>query len=94
MKKALAIALLSSLLFATDYSSMSIDELSNLRNSVPIEERDAFRDAYREKVQGLSPEERNSFSRGSGNGNGQRLQDGSGSNNMYKGSRGGGYGRR
>lgn len=78
-------------LFATDYSSMSIDELSSLRGSVPKQDRDAFKAAMQSKMQTLSPEERSSY-KGIGNGQGQMLRDGSGSGGMYKGSKVRGFG--
>jgi hypothetical protein len=97
MKKFISILILSSIfLFATDYSSMSIDELANMRGNIPTEDRDAFKNAWQSKTQYLSPEEKISYMEakrtGSENGKGtmtrQRLKDGSGGGNMYKGSRG------
>lgn len=97
MKRLLTITLLASSVFAVDYSTMSIDELSSLRGTVPIEERAAFRDAFQTKMQTLTPEERSTYRNGMGTQDRtmsqtqQRLRDGSGagSMNMYKGTKGG-----
>lgn len=90
MKKLFMILALGSYVFATDYSNMSIEELSNLRGSVPVEDRDSFRSAFQEKMKSLPVDERSQYSKGKGQG----LRDGSGSGNMYKGSRGNGNGRK
>ena len=94
MKRILGIVILATSLLAVDYTAMSVDELSNLRGSVPSEDRDVFKSAFQEKMQYLTPEEKIQYSRGEGKGSGQmtqqKLQDGSGSGNMYQGSRGGG----
>jgi hypothetical protein len=95
MKKLLLITLLATTtLFATDYDSMSIDELNTLRGTVPTEDRDSYRSAMQSKMQTLTPEERSSYrsSNGKGSGQGKMLRDGSGGGNMYKGSRNGGFG--
>ena len=102
MKKIIGITLVAVSLFAVDYNGMSIDELSSLRGTVPTEDRDAFRSAFQDKTQYLSPEEKAAYSRGNGQGNGtmtqtrtktqQRLRDGSGNGGQYKGSRGNGGG--
>lgn len=92
MKKILFSSLVIAVsLFATDYSSMSIDELSSLRGSVLEQDRDAFKAAMQSKMQTLTPQER-AFYKGMGNGQGQMLRDASGSGGMYKGSKGGGFG--
>lgn len=99
MKKSISILLLSTSIFATDYSSMSIDELANLRGNIATEDRDAFRSAWQDKTQYLTPEEQMAYKKGSGSANSnatqtqQRLKDGSGSGNMYKGSHGHGGSR-
>ncbi|MCK5110055.1 MAG: hypothetical protein KAQ94_00950 [Arcobacteraceae bacterium] len=102
MTKLMGIVLIATSLFAVDYTNMSVDELANLRGSVPAEDRDAFRSAFQEKTQYMSPEERMAYSKGQGQGNGQmtrqrnqtktqqRLRDGSGSGGQYQGSRSGG----
>jgi hypothetical protein len=98
MKKILIMALISSSIFATDYSSMTLDELRNLRGSIEQENKTDFQSAMKLKMQSLSYEERSalrndSFGESSYSSS-QRLRDGSGSGNMYKGSRGGGGGHR
>lgn len=92
MKKLLTLTLMATAMFATDYSSMTIDELAVLRGTVPTEERADYQSAMQSKMQTLTPEERAEY-RG-GIGTQQQLKDGSGSGNMYqyKGSRGGGGG--
>ena len=101
MKKSLALVLITTSIFATDYSSMTLDELAVLKGTVPIEERADFQSAMQSKMQTLTPEERASYKGGIGTQNQtqqmnkiqtqQRLRDGSGagSMNMYQGSRGG-----
>lgn len=94
MKKLLIFPLLTLSLFATDYSSMSLEELLSNKGTIPAEDKTAFQDAMKSKVQALTPEERASMNLGKDNTNGkgtmQRLRDGSGTGNMYKGSRSGG----
>ena len=70
MKKIIGTTLIAVSLFAVDYTSMSIDELANLRGSVPVEDRDAFKSAFQEKIQYLSPEEKIAYSRGKAQGDG------------------------
>ncbi|MBN2782587.1 MAG: hypothetical protein JXQ66_05045 [Campylobacterales bacterium] len=100
MKTFVTLLFLSASIFATDYSSMSIDELANLRGSVASEDRDAFKSAWQEKTQYLSPDEQMAYKRGGNSENSnatqtqQRLKDGSGSGGMYKGSKGHGGGGR
>lgn len=92
---------------ATDYSSYTLQELSQMRGSMmdkSQEERNAFRDAWRQKMQEASPEERAQYSRGwgsrgSGNsgqghhyGQGQWGQGAGGSGGCCSGS-GNGHGR-
>lgn len=102
MKKLIMMITLATSLFAVDYNSMSVDELSNLRGSVPSSEREVFRNAFQEKLKYLTPEEQSKYMRGNGQGTQnknmnqerqrqkiqQRLQDGSGAGGMYQGSRG------
>jgi len=102
MKKlVLTLAFAAGLLNATDFSSMSTEDLLNLKGSVPAEERDAFRTEMQSRLSTMSPEDRAALgvgqsrsSNGSANGTAQRLRDGSGSGGMYRGSRGRGGGRR
>jgi len=102
MKKlALALVFIAGLLNATDFSSMSTEDLLNLKGSVPVDERDAFRTEMQSRISNMSSDEKaalgvgeSKFSHGLANGTAQRLRDGSGSGGMYKGSRGRGGGRR
>ncbi|RUM45223.1 MAG: hypothetical protein DSY46_03540 [Hydrogenimonas sp.] len=102
---ALALLVTAGLLHATDFSSLSTEELMQLKGSVPAEERDAFRTEMRSRMSSMSPEDRAALdiggkrrsSYGSANGTTKRLRDGSGGGKMYqyRGSRGrGGGGRR
>ena len=104
MKKILTLTLMATAMFATDYSSMTIDELAVLRGTVPTEERADYQSAMQSKMQALTPEERAEYRGGIGAQNQtqemnkiqtqQKLRDGSGagSMNMYQGSRAGGGG--
>jgi len=96
MKRLFVMATIVTSVFAADYNTMSLDELSSLRGTVPTQEREAFRSAFQEKMKYLTPEEQSKYMRGNGQGMQnknmnqmkQRVQDGSGSGSMYKGSRG------
>jgi hypothetical protein len=100
MKKLLLTGLAISTLFATDYTAMSLEELQSLKGTVPVEERTAFQAAMQEKVQGLTPDERSSlgigknrFNENNGQGDMNRLRDGSGIGNNYEGLLSGGTNR-
>ncbi|SFP01723.1 DUF1104 domain-containing protein [Hydrogenimonas thermophila] len=100
-KLALALVFTAGLLNATDFSSMTTEDLLNLKGSVPVEERDAFRTEMQSRISNMSADEKAALgvgqsrsSYGSANGTAQRLRDGSGSGGMYRGSRGRGGGRR
>lgn len=61
---------------AADYSSYSMQELSQMRGTMmdkSQEEKEAFRNAWRQKMQNATPEERAEYSssRGKGQGYGQ-----------------------
>ena len=65
--------------FAADYSSMSTDELMEIRSqagSMSSEDRDSFRSEMQSRAQTMSDEERASFKqmRGQGSGNGSGKQ--------------------
>ncbi len=68
MKKLIMMTTLAASLFAVDYNSMSLDELSNLRGTVPAQERESFRSAFQEKLKYLTPEEQAKYRRGNGQG--------------------------
>jgi len=68
----------------TDYSSYSLQELAQMRGTMSdksLEERQAFRDAWRAKIQNASPEERATYMRGKGYG----ARGSYNNNNSYKG---------
>jgi len=92
-KKILLATILTTQLFAIDYSTFTNDELFDAKGTVASEDRAAFQDEMKSRMQSLTPDERSALrgtSSGDGKGTMQRLKDGSGSGNMYKGSRGGG----
>lgn len=62
MNKVILAALMSLSLFATDYTSMSLEELQALRGSVPVEERTAFQAEMQSRVAAMSEQERAAFS--------------------------------
>ncbi len=96
MKKIILIScLLVSSVFATDYTSMTLDEMVDARGTVAPEDRDAFRTEFQSKTQYLTPEEKmalkgNPEQSTNGQGTIQQLKDGTGGGNKYAGSRGGG----
>jgi hypothetical protein len=90
MKEIIIIALISSSIFATDYSSMTLDELQNLKGSIAQEERIEFQTAMKSKMQSLSYEERIALKDENHKSQYCSSRDGSGSGNMYKGTRGNG----
>jgi Ca2+-binding EF-hand superfamily protein len=58
MKRLLLMATLATSVWATDYSTMSTEQLANMRGSVPVEERGAFQQEMQKRMQGMSAEER------------------------------------
>lgn len=78
MKKImLALAALSAIAFATDYSSLSVSELQSLRGTVPTEDKTAFQSAMQSKMPTASPEERSSMRQsksGAANGSGNQYR--------------------
>lgn len=87
--------------FAVDYNAMSIDELNSMRGTnLPTEERAAFQEAYKAKVQALPAEEQSKYmgrpqnapERGTGTGQGAdsgSKGSGGGAGNSGKGNGGG-----
>ncbi|BCO08277.1 hypothetical protein GF1_06530 [Desulfolithobacter dissulfuricans] len=68
----------------TDYSSMSTDELAGLQGTMrqtTVEERNAFRDEWRSRLQQMSPEERQQYTSGTRG----RNRAGMGAENMGSG---------
>ena len=89
-KLLLASLLLAGSAFATDYTSMTLDEMLAQKGSVDVENRDAFRTEMQSKMQALTPDERASVMNSNNMGQGMKLQDGTGSGGMYGGSMGSG----
>ena len=59
-------------LCAADFSSMSTEELMNMRGTVPFEDRPAFREEMQKRMQSLTPEERQKYNVGRGIGGQQK----------------------
>ncbi len=59
--------------FATDYTGYSLQQLSQMRGTMMHKsqaDREAFRNAWREKMKAATPGERTAFAHGGGNGRG------------------------
>ncbi|MCO4845427.1 MAG: DUF1104 domain-containing protein [Sulfurovum sp.] len=61
MKKLMMIALLASVAWAADFSHMSTDEMMNMRGSVPVDDRPAFREEMQKRMQSMTPQERQQY---------------------------------
>ena len=61
MKRLVILALLASAASATDFSQMSIEQMINMRGTVPVAEHSAFRDEIRKRIQNMSPTEHQEF---------------------------------
>jgi len=84
---------LASALNATDFTSMTTEELLNLKGTVTTEEREAFRDELRSRISTMSTEEKESLGitpNGYGDMTGSAPQDGTGLGNT--GETRGGFG--
>ena len=83
---ALFLLMLPGIALSKDFQSMTTEQLSELRGTMfnaPQEERDAFRAEWRNRINQMSPEEKEQFlgaggGRGQGNRSGDGLGDGSG----------------
>ncbi len=94
MKKlSLAMFLATMSLMAADYSQLSMDELTELRSTVSVEDREDFRAEMQSRVEMMTPEDKTAFMESRQASGGQGLMDGSGSGNMYKGASGQGLGQ-
>jgi hypothetical protein len=80
MKKTLlALAALSVVAFATDYSTMSVTDLQSLRGTVPTEDKTAFQSAMQSKMPTATADERTAMRQsksGAANGSGSKYQKG------------------
>jgi len=75
----LALATLSVLAFATDYSTMSTTDLAALRGTVPATDKTAFQSAMQSKMSTATAEERSSMKQSkSGPADGTGLKKGGG----------------
>jgi len=80
-----ALTVTSPVMAVTDYSSYTLQELAQMRGTMvnkSLEERQAFRDAWRAKMQSASPEERASYAKGKRRGSSRGY---AGNSNAYKG---------
>ncbi|DAB32753.1 MAG: hypothetical protein PWQ42_451 [Sulfurospirillum sp.] len=100
MKKfILGFIFLGGVAFATDYTTLSTEELVALRGTVPTEERDAFKSEMQSRASALSYDERVALGitqqkSTTASGYGQKLRDGSGAGSMSRGANAGGKGKR
>lgn len=87
MKKLITIALLASGAFAADFSQMSTEEMMNMRGTVPVDERPAFRQEMQKRMQSMSWEERQKYKgmggQGKGMGQGRGMGPGRGMGQNY-----------
>ncbi len=100
MKRLVAVAVLALGIaggaYATDFSSYTTDELLEMRGTVAVEDRDAFRSELQDRLQSMTPEERAAYDIGRNGGTGSglgiqdRLRDGSGLGGMHQGANRGG----
>ncbi len=76
MKKVIILALLASAAWAADYSQISTEELMNMRGTISVNERPAFRAEMQKRMQTMTPSQRQQFmqsSPGRGQGMGQGM---------------------
>ena len=76
---------------AADYSSMSTEELMDMRSQareMSTEDQNSYRSEMRSRVQSMTDDERSSFQQSRGQGSGA----GSGNQNRYRQGGGGSYG--
>ncbi len=95
MKRALLAALLiAGALNATDFTTMSTEQLISMRGTVASDEREAFKEELQSRLQSMTAEERASLGvepKGYGDMSGSAPQDGTGLGNKGESS-GGGFG--
>ncbi len=90
-----AMSLVAMSLVAADYSQMTTDELSALRGTVAVEDREVFRAEMQSRMQAMTPEERREYRVDRGFTKGQGLKDGSGKGKKNQGAnKGQGNGKR
>lgn len=95
MKKILIAVIVATIsLMAVDYSQMTLEELTEMRGTIAVENREAFRAEMQSRLEAMTPEEQAAFREERSMGNSQGVRDGSGSGGMNKGSGGQGQGMR
>ena len=87
-KLSIAMFLATVSLMAVDYSQLSLDELNELRGTITVEERDAFRAEMQTRIEVMTPEEQTAFMESRQASGGQGLMDGSGAGRMNQGAGG------
>jgi len=91
-KGILAIILATGILSATDFTSMSTEDLIGVKGTVATEEREAFKAEMQSRVSTMTAEERAELAvnaGGTGSSYGSSLRDGSGTGSMGASSGGG-----
>lgn len=61
MKRLIIMALLASATWAADFSHMSTDEMLNMRGSVPMDDRSSFQQEMQQRMQSMTPQERQKY---------------------------------
>jgi len=61
MKKVMILPLLVAVAFATDFSTMSTEEMMKMRGHVPVEDRPMFQQEMQKRMQNMSPMERQKY---------------------------------
>lgn len=97
MKKiTMALLLGAATVFATDYGTMTTEELKTMRGSVPEADRSAYQTEMQNRVQVMSTEEKQAMQKdmkqsqsGSTGGSGSQMQKGGGQGGMSGGGQGG-----
>ena len=95
MKKLIiAISMIAVSLMAVDYSQMTMDQLNDLRGTVAVEDREAFRSEMQSRVSLMTPDEQVQFRAERMANKGAGLNNGSGSMNRGSTNQGQGMGQR
>ncbi len=83
MKKFIILTLMASAAWAVDYSQISTEELMNMRGTISVNDRSAFRVEMQKRMQTMTPTQRQQFmqsspGKGQGMGKGMNFQRGQG----------------
>jgi hypothetical protein len=76
----IAAMIIGATLGAADYSQTTTQDMVQMRGNVPAEDREAFRNEMQNRMQSMTPEERQQYGlgQGKGQGNGQGQGQGNG----------------